>query len=175
MYALVIYFDQHTTEHIKSIRRYFNKEGISDYDANNLAHMTIASFENLDVNLWIEDIESHLFSEFSLTLSSLGSFVGSETLYFAPTMTKEMYDFHSKYYHRMEAKHSHHKMYSPNYWIPHITIASRLGVGFSQALDYVRNQSAVSASVEKVALINVFIDEIGNACGSEIVWERMFQ
>ena len=63
-----------------------------------------------------------------LNLKSLGTFLNTETLYFAPNLSRELLDFHLEHHNSFsDFKNYENSYYLPGNWIPHCTVGSRLG------------------------------------------------
>ncbi|WP_374049795.1 2'-5' RNA ligase family protein [Neobacillus sp. PS3-34] len=93
-----------------------------------------------------------------ITFNSIGSFLKSGALFYSPTITKDLIEFHS----------NHHKyfkqfndipisIYSPDNWIPHCTLSNRLSSErLAEAFNYClsRNET-VYGKIKEVAIIKI--------------------
>ncbi|WP_099222207.1 2'-5' RNA ligase family protein [Listeria costaricensis] len=132
MYAVVAIFDEHLNQKIIRIWRKLEETGVSDYFDRmklRLPHITIASYGELDVPNFIQEMRSFYQDRLAFTVSfaSFGSFIETRAVYLAPVMTSELYLLHLDHSrHFKEWSGNPHVHYLPGEWVPHTTIASHL-------------------------------------------------
>jgi hypothetical protein len=65
-------------------------------------------------------------SAIEITLNTIGCFLNSGALFYAPTVTKDLLEFHSNHYQNFQIfSDEPNSLYLPNNWIPHCMIAIR--------------------------------------------------
>ncbi|WP_433750828.1 2'-5' RNA ligase family protein [Falsibacillus pallidus] len=132
MYGLIALFDNITEQFIKNIWSGLKENFISSYAyevEDRRPHITIASYNHLDVDKFISQINAKYKSQpaIDIKLSTLGSFLNSGTLFLAPTITRDLNEFHSKHHTHFQVFNDNpNSIYLPNHWIPHCTLANRL-------------------------------------------------
>ncbi|WP_394405212.1 2'-5' RNA ligase family protein [Streptococcus sp. 20-1249] len=106
---------------------------MSDYARqvqNRKPHVTLASYEIVDSQSeFIESLKQFCEqrSQFTVTLSSVGSFLQSGTVFFSPVLSGELQKLHAELYQQFKAWKTDN-LYSPGKWIPHLTLANYLSV-----------------------------------------------
>ncbi|MGM0845200.1 MAG: 2'-5' RNA ligase family protein [Bacillota bacterium] len=132
MYWVAALFDEKTENEIKDIWKELSEESLSFYSdeiKNGRPHLTIASYTELNKQKYIEEMNTFYSNknEIDICFNTLGSFLNYGTLFFSPTVTKELMNLHSSHYaffHKNnEAANS---LYKPDTWIPHCTLANNL-------------------------------------------------
>ncbi|WP_404332155.1 2'-5' RNA ligase family protein [Mesobacillus maritimus] len=169
MFGLIALFDEKTEELIKDIWRELTERSISAYAGevvDRKPHITFASYNNLNLSDFIEqmDVTYNNQSVIDIKFSTIGSFLSSGALFFAPTVTKDLRELHSNHHRDFERFNDHpHSLYLPDNWIPHCTIANRLSAEkLNEAFNYCsKRTSAIFGKIVEVALIDV--SEIGKA------------
>lgn len=131
MYAVILTFDEQTEIRIKKIWQELEEQGISDYASqvqNRKPHLTLASYEEI-ANLEVFEKQFNLFyrqvSSLPIHFSTLGSFLQSGTLFLSPVVTQSLFSLHQAYYQEFRVW-SAQKLYRPEHWIPHVTLANYL-------------------------------------------------
>ena len=91
--------------------------------------MTIADYDALDISRFIKSADGFYEDKekVDLTLNTIGTFIGTGTLFFAPNLSTELLDFHSSHHDYFRTFNKNEtSLYLPSKWSPHCTIASRL-------------------------------------------------
>ncbi|MGF2616536.1 2'-5' RNA ligase family protein [Rossellomorea vietnamensis] len=132
MYWIVALFDEETEKKIKQIWKELSEESLSFYGEeikNGRPHVTLASYEDIDKKKFIRKMND-LYSnkkEIEICFNTLGSFLNYGTLFFSPTVTKELMDLHASHYEFFKANNDKaNSLYMPDKWIPHCTLANKL-------------------------------------------------
>jgi 2'-5' RNA ligase len=162
MYGVIALFDEKSEQFIKDIWRNLRDLGISNYAyevEDRRPHLTLASYTNLDLEAFKKKMNRVYENQrvLPVTFSSIGSFIGSGTLFFSPTITKNLMDFHLQYHLQLEGfTNDPDSIYLPDKWIPHCTIANRLSPRkLSEAFHFCSYKGeAFSAFIQEVALID---------------------
>ena len=163
MYGLISIFDEFTEQLIKNIWKELKENSISSYAyevEDRIPHITFASYNNLDITDFIEqmDVIYSNRSVIDIQFSTIGSFLNSCTLFFSPTVTKELFELHSNHHMIFERFNDNpNSLYLPGNWIPHCTIANRLSQEkLIEAFNYCsKRQSTIIGQIVKMALIDV--------------------
>ncbi len=163
MYAVVGYFGPQTEEQIKNVWHGLYEQGISDYGfrvGGNRPHITFASYDSVDESAFIDDMESYYKEQecVEVEMNTLGTFIGSGTLFITATVTSNLLEFHRNHH---DAFHSYkddpNSLYLPGKWIPHCTLANYLeGENLLKAFQYCsENLESLKATIGEIALIKV--------------------
>jgi 2'-5' RNA ligase len=99
MYGVIALFDEKTEQIIKDIWKELSEKSISFYAEeveDRRPHITIASYNNLNKSEFIRLMDKFYDDKTNvdITFSSIGSFLSSGTLFFLPTVTTELIEFH---------------------------------------------------------------------------------
>jgi len=163
MYGVMALFDETTEKELHAVWNELCGSGISYYSKeapNRRPHITIASYQNIEPESFIEDMNQVLqeTSSIPITLGTLGTFLASQTVFLSPVPTKTLLDFHHNFHEKMK-KYSDNpsSLYLPGNWIPHCTIANHLKEEkFHEAFQYCTNRiEKVDAVIREIALIKV--------------------
>ncbi|QWG27907.1 2'-5' RNA ligase family protein [Bacillus mycoides] len=139
-------------------------------------HITLADYNELDVNLYTEKLKEFVaFQEniAAVTFPSVGTFPANGTIFLAPTITDELLRFHHSYHDYFKTFHDNpNSYYVPGKWVPHCTIANGLNVNqFLSVMEYIYEKfNVTTASIEKLKLIKVNYEN-GFAVSSSILAE----
>ncbi|MCP8616232.1 2'-5' RNA ligase family protein [Salirhabdus salicampi] len=131
MYGLVALFDERTEELIKNLWEELKEKSISSYAyevKDRKPHITLASYDSLNKTDFIKqmDVIYEKQSVIDFKFNTIGSFLNSGTLFYSPTVTKNLIEFHSNHHKNFERFHENpDSLYLPDNWIPHCTIANR--------------------------------------------------
>ncbi|MGG0723976.1 2'-5' RNA ligase family protein [Bacillus mycoides] len=176
MYAIIATFDRVFTYKIRELQ----SELTNIIGTNQLAgvepHITLADYNELDVNLYTEKLEEFVaFQEniAAVTFPSVGNFPTNRTIFLAPTITDELLRLHHSYHDYFKTFHdSPQSYYVPGKWVPHCTIANVLNSNqFLSVMEYIYEKFDVTtASIEKLKLIKVNYEN-GSAISSSILAE----
>lgn len=177
-YAFVGYFDYETEAHFREIWKGLSDSNITQYGVETKGkrpHITIADYDNLDINRFVELLDDFYDNKpkIDVSLNILGTFITTGTLFIAPAMSTELYDFHKNHHSYFKAfDKNKNSFYLTGMWSPHCTVASRLSEGnMIQAFGYCkRNISKINGKINEVALIEIELDDYGAAIEDKIVF-----
>lgn len=163
MYGLIAMFDITTEQLIKNTWKELKERAISTYAyevEDRRPHITLASYNNLNIADFTQLMNEIYInqSDIDIKFNTIGSFFNSGALFYSPTITKEMIEFHSNHHKNFKRFNDNPKsLYLPDNWIPHCTIANRLSPEkLSEAFDYCsKNSSTILGKIVEVALIDV--------------------
>jgi len=179
MYAFIALFDEQTEQIIWEIWRELIENSISFYGEEvkeRRPHITIASYNHVDISEFVRRMDEYSSDKTALniTFGSIGVFSGSGTLFFAPTVTRELIDFHMSHHEHFSEFNDHtDSLYVPGRWVPHCTIANRLShEKMIEAFSYCVRKNQISGKVKKVALMKV-VYENGKCVQAPIVHIRV--
>ncbi|WP_410982330.1 2'-5' RNA ligase family protein [Bacillus cereus] len=172
MYAVIATFDERFSKHVKEIR----EERINIGHNEDLEpHITLADYHTLDLKLYGEKLEK--FTEhieyFPVEFSSVGTFSTNGTIFLALTVTGRLLELHQSFHNHFADFHDQpQSYYVPEKWVPHCTIANRLGKEqFIRVMEFVyKDFSAQKAVVESLKLIKVNYEN-GNLVSCDILAE----
>ncbi|MED1115005.1 2'-5' RNA ligase family protein [Bacillus paramycoides] len=176
MYAIIATFDSVFTNKITALQN----ELANLIGTNQLAgvepHITIADYNELDVNLYIEKLKEFVAIQENMaavTFPSVGTFPTNGTIFLAPTITDELLRLHHSYHNYFKTFHDNlNSYYVPGKWVPHCTIANRLNSNqFISVMEYIYEKfDLTTTSIEKLKLIKVSYEN-GSAVSSSILAE----
>ncbi|WP_197089611.1 2'-5' RNA ligase family protein [Bacillus sp. SA1-12] len=132
MYGFKAIFDENTEQMIKDNWKELKENSISFYAyevEDRKPHITLASYIDLNKADFIKqmDVVYDYKPTIDITFNTIGSFLNSGALFFAPTVTNDLLEFHSNHHRNFEQfKDEPNSLYLPDNWIPHCTIANRL-------------------------------------------------
>lgn len=163
MYGMIALFDERLEQQIKEIWEGLKREEITSYAfevADRQPHITLAGYGNLNVEAYVELMDSFYRSKetVNLTFSSLGTFIQSSALFLSPTISSGLKSLYSEHHHIFaEFNDNAESLYLPDSWIPHCTLANRLSKekmkdAFEYCTDIVK---PISGKVVEVALIEL--------------------
>lgn len=163
MYGVIALFDEAVEKEIHTVWDELCRNDISYYSKevpDRRPHITIASYQNVEQESFIEDMNRVLqeTSSIPITLSTLGTFLASKTVFLSPEPTKTLLDFHRNFHEKMKTYSDHSSsLYLPDNWIPHCTIANHLTEEkFHEAFRYCTNRiEKIHAVIREIALIKV--------------------
>ncbi|WP_066501297.1 2'-5' RNA ligase family protein [Abyssisolibacter fermentans] len=181
MYGVLAYFDSETEKYFKNLWQQLVDNNISYYSEevkDRRPHITIADYNKLDEKKFIKDMDKFYNSKpkIQVTLSVLGTFLNSGTLFIAPTLSKELLNFHNRYHEYFEQYNDEpSSFYLPDKWIPHCTIANRLSQKkLLDAFNYCsQNIGIIKAQISELTLIKIK-NEINNSHEVSIVFSKIF-
>jgi 2'-5' RNA ligase len=163
MYGVIALFDEKTENQINSIWNELYERGLSYYSKevlNRRPHITIATYQRLETGSFIK-LMDEFFNEtdhIPVTLSALGTFLQSRTIFLSPTPTKILFDWHRNYHEKFKSYNDDlSSLYLPEKWIPHCTIANHLTEEqFYKTFQYCTdNIQTIHAHIQEVALIKL--------------------
>ncbi len=168
-YALLAYFDEKTEQEIKQLWIKLNELTISDYGVsmqNRRPHLTLADYEDINIETLSLMLNQYFDDQVQIPIkfNGLGSFIGGNMLYLAPTLTQPLFDLHSNYHkHFKDLNQNPNSYYLPDCWVPHCTIAGRLSnETMLQAFEYCqKNFPCTHATITEIGLTEVIFNEEG--------------
>jgi 2'-5' RNA ligase len=143
-FALDLFFDPKCEARIRRLSRGLRETQIGGTvvieDVKARPHITLSVCDAVDETIMCAVIEQMAMKIAALpvSLSSLGMFPGDETvLFLAPSADAELIAVQAELHARLtEFTHTPWKLYAPGRWVPHCTLAMRLGrEGVLKALD----------------------------------------
>ncbi len=178
MYAVIALFDSKTEREIREIWAELSEQSISFYAEkveNNRPHLTIASYDHLSMNEFAPKLERFYQnkSKLPITLQSLGIFLNTSVLYIAPSVNKELLDFHQAFHDYFKQYNTDQdSLYLPGKWVPHCTIANRLNPeSLEDAMSYcLQRLRKLAGKIESIAVIET-IFENGECISAPIIHE----
>ncbi|MDG4656320.1 2'-5' RNA ligase family protein [Ectobacillus antri] len=161
MYAIIALFEEETHQQVIRIWNELADLRISHYAQeieNRQPHITLASYDKLEEISFIErmDMCYQATQRIPITLCTIGTFISSGALFWAPAPTKELLDFHERHHDLLSGFAAEGpSLYEPGCWVPHCTIANRLTADkLAEAVLYCTNKLPVqNAFLTKLALI----------------------
>ncbi|WP_369902279.1 2'-5' RNA ligase family protein [Bacillus manliponensis] len=163
MYGVIALFEEEAEKEIAEIWRVLCERGISYYSKeipSRKPHITIASYENIEVESLIKDMDRFVHSQTSIpiTLSAFGTFLGSSTLFLSPIPSNELLTFHQSYHEYFRRYNDNpSSLYLPGKWVPHCTIANHLTEEkFYEAFQHCKEMmKPIETSINQLALIKL--------------------
>ncbi|MFJ8511229.1 2'-5' RNA ligase family protein [Lysinibacillus xylanilyticus] len=125
MYGFIAIFDEKTEQVIKDIWKELKEKSISSYAyevENRRPHITVASYNNINKTEFIKQMDEFYNDKpaLDITFNSIGSFLNSGALFFSPTITRELMEFHSIHHKYLKQFNDDpNSLYLPDNWIPH--------------------------------------------------------
>lgn len=180
-YVVVGYLDKETENKFKNIWELLSDKGLTHYGVEikgKRPHITIADYDSLDQEKFIRLFDNYYKDKekINLSLTVLGTFIDTSTLFIAPTLSKELITFHDNHHNSFcEFNMNENSFYLPGRWIPHCTIASRLDE--TKMLEVFRFcQSAlnkISCQIDEVAVIQIKLNEKGIAIKEKQIYSKI--
>ena len=170
MYWFIALFDSKTENVIKNLGDDVRRKVLplhSEKVKDGRPHLTLGHYYELDQKEYIRLIESFYdpIECFPITFNTIGTFLNYPTLFFSPTITKNLIDFHANH-HQVFNKFNGtaNPLYLPDQWIPHCTIVNTITYeSLTEAFNYCLKESqTVMGIVEKVALVKMVGDDNRN-------------
>lgn len=163
-YAVELYFDSATENAIMALANKIAQRGISRrfLEYKTRPHLTLACFHDVD-----ECLGSQVLQDFAKQhvkkpahLGSVGMFPDSRTIFLAPIMTKELYEYQKDLHEAMRLfDTSGWAWYHPDRWAPHCTLAltgEDAENAFFEASDLVLHEfQKLSGAFESVGLVKI--------------------
>jgi len=163
MYAVIALFDATLEQKIKKMWEGLESNKISYYAQeveDRVPHITIASYKEIPVKYFINEIEIFYKNkrQVQLDFQTIGSFVSTRTLFYSPTVTKGLIDFHSNH-HQYFASYNKEEdsLYLPGKWVPHCTLANRLSQEkLQEAYSYcLEINEKIEGKINRIGLIKI--------------------
>jgi 2'-5' RNA ligase len=168
MYAVIALFDEETERLMKEIWKELSEKEISFYAdevEDRRPHLTLASYNDIDKHEFMKRMDTYYTAEnrIDITFSTIGSFLHSGTLFFSPTITTKLTDFHRKHHEYFKSFNDNpDSLYLPEKWIPHSTIANRLSPEkLSEAFHFcVYRNTTIRAKINEIAVIQLVYERV---------------
>ncbi len=127
-YAIELYFDRKMEEAVYSLSNKIADAQISTkyLEWKTRPHITLECLNDVDEERCISKLKAFAqkHTKMHAGLASVGMFVDTKTLYLAPIMTSDMYQFQKELHETLcDFDTRGHEWYTPNRWVPHCTIA----------------------------------------------------
>ncbi len=182
MYWVIALFDEETEQKIKQIWKELSEEKISYYEEeinDARPHITLGSYTELDKDEYIKQLESFYEQKTSipLTFNTIGSFLNYGTLFFSPTITRELLDFHSDHHKSFQQfKATANSLYLPDQWIPHCTLANKLPPEkLSEGFEYcLKRGDTIKGQIKEVALIEL-VEETEECVEAPVIYSKQLK
>ena len=179
-YAFVGYLDRETEVNFRGLWKDLSEQNISHYGVETKGkrpHITIADYDALDKNRFIQSADAFYEDKekVDLTLNTLGIFIGTGTLFIAPTLSTELLDFHSSHHDYFRTFNENEtSFYLPSKWSPHCTIASRLDEDkMVQAFSYCKkNIDKIQGTLSEIALIELKLNDDGVVIEDTVIFSK---
>ncbi|CAG9614250.1 hypothetical protein BACCIP111899_03477 [Bacillus rhizoplanae] len=164
MYAAIVTFDELFGTYIK---KKWDESDLSSY-INNIEgmepHVTLADYKQLDVKIFKQELRqfSKRTNIIEIEFSHVGSFPANGTVFYAPTITENLKQFHTNYHKYFSPfQDNADSYYVPDKWVPHCTVASRLTkIQLGQIFQHVcESFEAMRAAVDCIKLIQVVYED----------------
>lgn len=179
-YAVVGYLDSKTETYFKDLWINLSDRNISKYGVEakgKRPHITIADYDNLELKSFIKLMDRFYEDKqkLDITLSILGTFINTGTLFIAPTLSGELLGFHKDHHNCFKLyNRNDDSLYLPGRWSPHCTIASRLNEDeMIEAFRYCKNKiNRIPCKINQIALIELNLNDCGVAIEDKIIFSK---
>jgi 2'-5' RNA ligase len=163
MYAVIALFDAVLEQRIKRIWEDLESNEISYYASeveDRVPHITLASYKEVSVTDFIKEMEVFYKDKrkIQVEFQALGSFINTKTLFYSPTVTKELMELHSNHHSYFASfQKGEESVYLPGKWVPHCTLANRLSEEkLKEAYGHCLNISGrLEGEINRIGLIRV--------------------
>jgi len=158
-FAVQLYFDRKTEQTVIEL---WNKLKVISPDnympsSGNYPHITTAIFSEVNINALIQitDKYTKTISIFEMDLCSFGNFIGTDVVYLAPVVTKNLLHVHMQYHKKIRRLKNQFEYYMPGNWIPHCTISLNSGISsVPEIISFlVTNFTKMKCTVERIGII----------------------
>ena len=179
-YAFVGYLDYETETYFRKTWNDLSENNITQYGVETKGkrpHITIADYDNLDKDKFIDLLNKFYNdkSKIAISLNMLGTFIDTGTLFLAPILSRELFNFHYNHHDYFKLfNENKNSYYLPNKWTPHCTIASRLNEdNMIQAFKYCENNlNKIHGNLNEIALIGIELNDDGIAIEDTVVFSK---
>ncbi|MFS0615631.1 2'-5' RNA ligase family protein [Lederbergia ruris] len=163
MYGLIALFDERTEQLIRDIWKELKERSISTYAyevEDRRPHITLAIYNNIKNKTdFIKQMDVIYKNQLAIDIkfNAIGSFLKSGALFFSPTITEDLINFHSNHHKNFKRYNDDpNSLYLPDNWIPHCTIANRLSPEkLAEAFRYCsQRNSTIFGKIVELALID---------------------
>lgn len=182
-YAVVGYLDNETENKFKNIWGLLSDKGLTHYGVEikgKRPHITIADYDSLDKEEFIRLFDNYYKDKekINLSLTVLGTFIDTGTLFIAPTLSKELITFHANHHNNFcSFNMNENSFYLPGRWVPHCTIASRLdGAKMLEVFRFCQSAlNKISCQINEVAVIQIKLNERGIAIDDTPIFSKILK
>lgn len=132
MFALIMTLDDNLQATIKEFWKELSDAQLSQYAyevTDREPHITLASFdEGTPKDDIIKSLEVLTLpnSPIDISFTSIGSFINANIIFLSPIKNQQMTQLHSNIHRQLGTYIDKNSLYSPNNWVPHLTIANRI-------------------------------------------------
>lgn len=163
MYAVIALFDVVLEQRIKKIWEELESNGISYYAReveDRVPHITLASYKEVSLTHFIHEMETFYRNKgkIQVDFQTVGSFINTPTLFYAPTVTKELIELHSSHHRHFDSfNNDEESLYLPDKWVPHCTLANRLSKEeLQEAYSYcLKISEKLEGEINRIGLIRI--------------------
>lgn len=126
-------------------------------------HITFASFDEGtpkdDIIKSLEDLTLPN-SPIDISFTSIGSFINANIIFLSPIKNQQMTQLHSNIHRQLGTYIDKNSLYSPNNWVPHLTIANRIAEDkMAKAYHYcLKHLSLSEGKITGIKLISITPD-----------------
>ena len=159
-YAIELYFDHTAERMLNAIWQRLVKNHIAgmEFYLNNRPHLSLAVYHgSLERDKFLKKFREYRMKGIRLTLANPGFFCTEENIVFvSPRTTGGLIDIHRKFHEDFgEFREDESKLYLPENWIPHVTMAVGLKKSkFIKALKFLKKEfKPLDAEIESAGLI----------------------
>lgn len=162
LYAIIGYFDSVTENKIVKLWGELREKNITDYPfqrKGHRPHLTLSSFTELSPGFSQKIEQLTTFHEaITLRFRLFGSFMKSDSFLLLPDPSSALIEFQREIY----AVQAESSFYTPENWIPHMTIANHLTPDQRTAVQQLAQQrmDPFSGILTKLALIQITEHEV---------------
>ncbi|MFP7253445.1 2'-5' RNA ligase family protein [Terribacillus goriensis] len=162
MYAIIGYFDGVTENKIVKLWEELREKEITDYPfrrKGHFPHLTFSSFTELSPGLSQKIVRlTNSYEALTLRFRLFGSFMRSDSFLLLPDPSRALIELHREIF-NLQAVSS---LYTPENWIPHMTIANHLNPDQQSAVQQLAQQRIYpfSGILTKLALIQITEREV---------------
>lgn len=169
MFAIIALFDQETEKQIFEFWTSLKHENLDDSMIRipgNRPHISLGLFQGVERTVFLDAFRKFLETTvpFSIRFDSVGVFPTTNTVFLTPLPSKSFLQIHENLYHTLQDfSDKADKHYKKEQWVPHCSLA--ISLPDQKIMDVVENAiqrfQPILGTVERIALIEVFLDEHG--------------
>ena len=169
MFAIIALFDQKTEAQILKSWTNLKDEKLDESMIRiqgNRPHISLALFQGVERTMFVDAFQKFVgtVKPFSIQFDSVGLFPTTNTIFLTPLPSKHFLHVHENLYQALQdfsGKADPH--YKKEQWMPHCSLA--ISVADQKIMDVfehaIQGFQPIAGTVERIALIEVFIDESG--------------
>ncbi len=169
MFAIIAVFDQETEIQILKFWTSLKMAKLDDsmiQIPGNRPHISLGLFQGVERTVFLDAFRKFLetVDSFSIQFDSVGVFPTTNTVFLTPLPSKNFLQVHENLYRSLQDfSDKGDKHYKKEQWMPHCSLA--ISVSDQKIMDVFENAiqgfQPISGTVERIALIEVFLDEHG--------------